>query len=209
MTKNRLSLAAFALALAAVPAFAEGEAAASSSGSKGIIGLVGGLVLAIITLFISLALAMKAVQVAMSMFDKLTPGVDEWEEMKKGNVAIGLLMAAVIYSVANVIGSGVSALTAALVNPKLELSYALSIVVGVVNLLIALWIATYVVGLTVKILDKMTKNIEEMAEIAKGNVAVSIMVTGVLISVSHIVAQGVEGISKVVNVDSIRSAIGI
>jgi uncharacterized membrane protein YjfL (UPF0719 family) len=199
-----------ALALAAT-AFAQDKAAETVAPheEKGILALVIGLVLAIVALFVSLGLAMKAVQVAINMFDKITKGVDEWAELKKGNVAIGILMAAVIYAIANVISSGVTALTSSLMNPSWSWAYIVSIVIGVVNLVIALWIGTYVVGLTIRILDKMTKNIEEMDEIAKGNVAVAILVAGVLIGVSTVVSQGVEGLSKVVNVQSVLGALGI
>lgn len=206
----RLAGAGLVLALSA-SAFAQD--AAKSAPEPGrmdkIIGLVVGFVLAVVALFISLGLAMKAVSIAFGMFDKLTKGVDEWAELKKGNVAIGLLMAAVIYAIGHVISSGVTALTTSLMNPALNLAYLLSIIVGIVNLLIALWVGTYVIGLTIKILDKMTENIEEMEEIAKGNVAVAILVTGVLLAVSNVVAQGVEGISKIVNVQSVASAFGL
>lgn len=212
---NRRSLARLAgvglvFALSA-SAFAQQAAPAAAEPGRldKIIALIVGFVLAVVALFVSLALAMKAVSIAFGMFDKITKGVDEWAELKKGNVAIGLLMAAVIYAIGHVISSGVTALTTSLMNPSLSIAYVLSIVVGIINLLIALWVGTYVIGLTIKILDKMTENIEEMEEIAKGNVAVAILVTGVLLAVSNVVAQGVEGISKIVNVESVGKALGI
>ena len=42
--------------------------------------------------------------VMLKVFDWLTP-VNEWEEMKKGNVAIAIVMASVIISAAIVIGN--------------------------------------------------------------------------------------------------------
>ena len=212
---NRRSLARLAgvglVFVLSASAFAQQAAPAAAEPGRmdRIIALIVGFALAVLALFISLALAMKAVSIAFGMFDKITKGVDEWAELKKGNVAIGLLMAAVIYAIGHVISSGVTALTTSLMNPSLSIAYVLSIVVGIINLLIALWVGTYVIGLTVKILDKMTENIEEMEEIAKGNVAVAVLVTGVLLAVSNVVAQGVEGISKIVNVESVGKALGI
>jgi uncharacterized membrane protein YjfL (UPF0719 family) len=46
--------------------------------------------------------------------DKLTKEVDEFEEIKKGNVAVALEMAGIIIAVAVVIQSGVLGITAAL-----------------------------------------------------------------------------------------------
>jgi uncharacterized membrane protein YjfL (UPF0719 family) len=45
----------------------------------------------------------------------LTKGVDEFEELKKGNVAIALMMAGVIVSTAIIIQSGVIGITSALI----------------------------------------------------------------------------------------------
>jgi uncharacterized membrane protein YjfL (UPF0719 family) len=204
------SLVAAAIALASAPAFA-GDATTDPNNDFGhrLVNLAIGLGLAIISLFISLWLAMKAVEMAINMFDKVTEGMDEWEELRKGNVAVGILMAAVIMAVGNIISSSVTGLSGALMHPKLEVAYALQVVVAVINLVIGLWIGTYVIGLAIKILDKMTKNIEEMKEIAKGNVAVAIMVAGVLISVSVVVGQGVESIGKIANVESVANVVGL
>lgn len=202
-------LAALAVALSAAPAFAGDSAARSEDFGRRLVDLAIGLGLAVIALFLSLWLAMKAVEMAISMFDKVTEGIDEWEELRKGNVAVGILMAAVILAVGNIISSSVTGLTGALMSPAFELAFVLKVVVAVVNLVIGLWIGTYVVGLAIRILDKMTKNIEEMKEIAKGNVAVAVMVAGVLISVSVVVGQGVEGISRIASVESVAGVVGI
>jgi uncharacterized membrane protein YjfL (UPF0719 family) len=41
----------------------------------------------------------------MFVWDKMTPRVDEWEELKKGNVAVAIVMAAVILTFGIVIAS--------------------------------------------------------------------------------------------------------
>jgi len=47
--------------------------------------------------------------------DRLTKGLDEFEELKKGNVAVALLMAGVIVATAVIIQSGVIGITSALI----------------------------------------------------------------------------------------------
>jgi uncharacterized membrane protein YjfL (UPF0719 family) len=202
-------LAALVVAVSTVPALAGDGSAPTEDFGRRLVDLAIGLGLAVIALFVSLWLAMKAVEMAISMFDKVTEGIDEWEELKKGNVAVGILMAAVILAVGNIISSSVTGLTGALMHPAFEVAFVLKVVVAVINLVIGLWIGTYVIGLAIRILDKMTKNIEEMKEIAKGNVAVAIMVAGVLISVSVVVGQGVEGISKIASVESVAGVVGL
>ncbi|MBS7650266.1 MAG: DUF350 domain-containing protein [Candidatus Bathyarchaeia archaeon] len=66
-----------------------------------------------IQLIIALALAMAMQYVALSVFGKLTKELDEWSELKKGNVAVGITMAAIVIAVAAVVVKGVETLIAA------------------------------------------------------------------------------------------------
>ncbi len=46
--------------------------------------------------------------VAIKIFDLATTKVDEWEEIRKGNMAVALVIASLILSVGYVIGSAIS-----------------------------------------------------------------------------------------------------
>ncbi len=69
------------------------------------------LILSIIQLILGIVLAIAAIYIALMILDKLTTGIDEFEELKKGNVAVALEMAGVIITVAIIIQSGVMGLT--------------------------------------------------------------------------------------------------
>ena len=71
--------------------------------------------LSIAQLVLGIALAVGAIYLALNILDKLTKGVDEFAELKKGNVAVALEMAGVIIAVAVIIQSGVLGITAALI----------------------------------------------------------------------------------------------
>lgn len=71
--------------------------------------------LSIFQLILGIALAVGAIYLALNILDKLTKGVDEFEELKKGNVAVALEMAGVIIAVAVIIQSGVLGITAAII----------------------------------------------------------------------------------------------
>ncbi|MDD1686601.1 DUF350 domain-containing protein [Methanoregula sp.] len=66
-------------------------------------------------LLAGIVLAVGAIYLALNILDKLTSGVEEFEELKKGNVAVALEMGGVIIAVAWIIQSGVIGITAALV----------------------------------------------------------------------------------------------
>ncbi|MCG3133880.1 MAG: hypothetical protein HMLKMBBP_01145 [Planctomycetes bacterium] len=214
MKTNRIAavMSTLTVACLSAPAWAQ-DAAKPVAEEPGFMqragGLVMGLVLAIVTIAISLALGMFAVRKAIEMFDKTTKGINEWDELKKGNVAVGLLLAAMIYAVGSVISGGVEGLTNSLMNPSLSLAFVIVVAVGFVNLLIALFIATAVISKAISILDFMTKDLDEMAEIGRGNVAVAILVTGVLLAVSKIVATGVTALSSVLTVEKVAKVFNI
>lgn len=73
------------------------------------------ILVALIQLVLGIILAVAAIYLALNILDKLTKGVEEFEELKKGNVAVALEMAGVIIAVAVIIQSGVIGITAAIV----------------------------------------------------------------------------------------------
>ncbi|HNQ30635.1 MAG TPA: DUF350 domain-containing protein [Methanolinea sp.] len=72
------------------------------------------IVVAFIQLILGILLAVGAIYLALSILDKLTKGVNEFEEIRKGNVAVALEMAGVIVATAVIIQSGVIGITTAL-----------------------------------------------------------------------------------------------
>jgi uncharacterized membrane protein YjfL (UPF0719 family) len=89
----------------------------NKAASVGLLSLDGLLAIgaAFIQLILGIVLAIVAIYVALNTLDKLTKRVDEFEEIKKGNVAVALEMAGVIIAVAVVIQSGVLGITAAII----------------------------------------------------------------------------------------------
>ncbi len=92
-----------------------GVAGVSSGISKALAGDPLALVVSVVQLILGIILAVAAIYLALNVLDKLTEGVEEFEELKKGNVAVALEMAGVIITTAIIIQSGVLGITAALV----------------------------------------------------------------------------------------------
>ncbi|WP_145281666.1 DUF350 domain-containing protein [Rosistilla oblonga] len=49
-----------------------------------------------------------AIIIAVRLFDLSTGSIDEWEELKKGNMAVAIVLSAVILAVGYVVGSAVA-----------------------------------------------------------------------------------------------------
>lgn len=72
------------------------------------------LLASIIQLVLGILLAVAIIYLALNIFDKLTKNIEEFEEIKKGNVAVAVELAGVIIAVALIIQSGVLGITSAL-----------------------------------------------------------------------------------------------
>ncbi|HEY9206375.1 MAG TPA: DUF350 domain-containing protein [Candidatus Methanoperedens sp.] len=83
--------------------------------SKALAGDYLALVVSFLQLILGMVLAVAAIYLALNVLDKLTKEVDEFEELKKGNVAVAMEMAGVIITVAIIIQSGVMGITAAII----------------------------------------------------------------------------------------------
>ena len=89
-----------------------GVAGVSTGISKALDGDTFAVVASVFQLILGIVLAIAAIYIALNILDKLTKGIDEFEELKKGNVAVALEMAGVIITVAIIIQSGVLGITA-------------------------------------------------------------------------------------------------
>jgi len=73
------------------------------------------ILVAIFQLILGVVLAIGSIYLALNILDKLTEGIDEFGELKKGNVAVALEMGGVIITVAIIIQSGITGLSATLI----------------------------------------------------------------------------------------------
>ncbi len=159
-------------------------------------------------LLIGLALAMVSVYLGLKMFDKLTDRTDELAELKKGNVAVAILLGAIIFSIANIVESGVSGLTHGVVPGLSTTEMFAALVIGLVNLAIGVVLAVFSIYIAIWLLDKITVGIDEFKELRKGNVAVAIMMAAVLFAVSFVIRGAVAGMATALSPQSVAAALG-
>lgn len=70
-----------------------------------------------------------------------------------------------------------------------------NVVIGIVQLIIAIILAVVSLYIGFAMIDKMTSNIDEEKEIAKGNAAVGIFVASIFVSIALVVQSGVAGVA--------------
>jgi uncharacterized membrane protein YjfL (UPF0719 family) len=133
------------------------------------------------------------------MMSKIIKNIDEEKELAKGNVAVGIIVASVFVAIALVVQSGVSGLSVGIGKAAsvglFSLDGILAIGAAFVQLILGIVLAIAAIYLALNILDKLTKGVDEFEEIKKGNIAVALMMGGVIIAVAVIIQSGVLGIT--------------
>lgn len=152
----------------------------------------------LLQLVLGIVFALVAVYMGIRVFDRFTKGVDEIQELKRGNVAVGILLASVVFAIATVVRTGVDGVTTAffgLPAGATVTDYALAVAAALVQLTIALVLATAAIRMALWVFDAITPTIDEEQEIRNGNVAVAIVLAGVIVSVASVIASGVSDLS--------------
>jgi uncharacterized membrane protein YjfL (UPF0719 family) len=156
-------------------------------------------VVGLIQLVISIIFAVLALYIAFAVLGKITKGINEEKELAKGNAAAGIIVASVFVAIALVVQSGVSGISVginkALSVGILSVDGLLAVGTAFIQLILGIVLAVAAIYLALNILDKLTKGVDEFEEIKKGNVAVALMMGGVIIAVAVIIQSGVIGIT--------------
>lgn len=167
------------------------------SSDNGIVGAGLALLLGLLQLIVGLSIAAFCINKGLALVSRMLDGIDIWGEVKKKNVAVALLAGAVVISYTNVIAGGIEAMTRGLqtvltgggFGPGLS-----ALLGGALNLIIAIAVASFAITVTFRVMDRLTKNIDEKAEFRAGNVAIGVVYAGILIGVSGLISAGVSGI---------------
>jgi len=142
--------------------------------------------LAFVRLVLAIVFAVVALYIASYVLGRLTKDLDEWAEIGKGNVAVAVYMAGIFISVATIVAPGVIGLFVTL--------DIVGIVVGFIQLILALALAVAAQYVGLSVLGKLTKGVKEWEELKRGNVAVGLMMAAVVIAIAAVVSQGVSSL---------------
>ena len=161
--------------------------------------LLTNVVVGLIQLIVSIVFAVLALYIGFAVLSKINKNMDEEKELAKGNAAVGIIVAAVFVAIALVVQSGVSGLSVGINKAVsvgiLSVDGLLAIGVAFIQLILGIVLAVGAIYLALNVLDKLTKGVDEFEEIKKGNVAVALMMGGVIIAVAVLIPSGEIGIT--------------
>ena len=153
--------------------------------------------LSLAQLVISIILGAVVAFLSFYLFQWFTRDLDEWEELRQGNPAVGIVLGAILVSVALVLRPALAVDTeawdaGAQVYVQVLLAEALQVAIGLI-------LAVLAMGLALLVFLALTRGIDEVKELKKGNLAVGGLLAGVVLGVGLMVSQAVSQVMTAVS----------
>ncbi|MCM2268457.1 MAG: DUF350 domain-containing protein [Elusimicrobiales bacterium] len=136
------------------------------------------------------------------VFIKANPDFNMEEEIKKGNVAVGTLVGAILFAASMILQKGLGAVVSMFrmhVSAPGEMTIGLSklAVIGAAHLGLAMMLAVFTISVTLRLFGRLVRShMHPGEELQKGNVAVGIVLAAVVLVAALYVGEGVSAISK-------------
>jgi uncharacterized membrane protein YjfL (UPF0719 family) len=124
-------------------------------------------------------------------------GTNALEDLQQGNTAAGIVHAASLLALGLLVQHAIQATSDAVdltlrtppLQPAMLARLALSAVLHVV---LSLGVGTAVLALGVMLFDKMTPGLDELAEVRRGNVALALVLSAILVVIALLTAPGLQ-----------------
>ena len=157
------------------------------------------LITGIVQIFLSLIIGIFFIYSASKIFQKLTSGINDTEELKNKNTAVGIINAAIVIALIIVVRTSVeTAITIfsnTLQNPDAEIiTFAKTALLMLGHIVLAGIIALGTIYIALKIFTRLTKEIDELNEIKENNIAVSIFLSAIIIAIALLLEPGLRTI---------------
>jgi len=161
------------------------------------------IVISICELGLTIVMAVLVVYVVYRALIRTNTDFDEDQEIIKGNLAVGILVAALMLAAANIMHQAFKpvadivhvTLTSPLVHAGRQWKLALY---SLGNLALAFVIVVFTLSFTLRLFGRLTRTKETRPglELQRGNVAVGVILSSVVLIVSLFVGKGISSLSK-------------
>ena len=154
------------------------------------------------TLFLSLILGIFILFTGFKIFSSLSKNINEEEELQKNNIAVAILSGSFIFSMGLMMKSAVNPLIQSIFRAIFYNDEGLPGMLGnlsmsLLQFIVSLFISIVSLWFGVRGFTWLTRNIDEFEEIKKNNIAVSILMAVVIITLALFLQNGVEKLLQV------------
>ncbi len=151
----------------------------------------------------ALAVLMSGFVISLTyrVFIKANPDFDMEAEIKKGNAAVGTLVASILFSASMILQNGMGAVVSMFrmhVSSPGENSIGLGklALLCAAHLGLSMLLAVITISVTLRLFGKLVRSLHAGQELQKGNLAVGIVLSSVVLVAALYVGEGVSAISK-------------
>jgi uncharacterized membrane protein YjfL (UPF0719 family) len=150
-----------------------------------------------------LAVAMSGVVIYVTyrVFIKANPDFDMEDQIKKGNIATGLLVGTILVCSSVFLQKGMESVVGMfrlyIIAPDTStLPFWQMLLLGIGHLALSLFMAVVTISATLRIFGRFTRRMQDGKELEKGNIAIGILLSSVVIVATLYVAEGVGSLHK-------------
>jgi uncharacterized membrane protein YjfL (UPF0719 family) len=134
-------------------------------------------------------------------FIRANPDFDMEEEITKGNVAVGLLVGTIVYSASQILMAGTDSSFQMIRMHMLVASEANASLLGLLgrmagHLALSMGLAVVTISLTLRMFGRLSRRMHAGKELQKGNLAVGILLSSVVLVSSIYIKDGVTSLMK-------------
>lgn len=148
------------------------------------------LLLTLAQVVIAVIMTVITAYLGVVIFNRVTRDLDEWAEIRRGNAAMGVVLASIILGIALVLRPALSVPPAGDVGMRLYPIYAL--LTQVAGLAVGLVLALAGIIIAVALFDLLTGQIDELAELQKGNMAAAALMAAVVLAVCLLMSGAIQ-----------------
>ncbi|HAM35913.1 MAG TPA: hypothetical protein DEB40_08240 [Elusimicrobia bacterium] len=141
------------------------------------------------------------IYVTYRIFIRANPDFNMEDEIKKGNIATGLLVGTILICASNFLQKGMSSVVSMFrlyitAPAQCPLPFYQMVLLGTAHLAFSMFLAVLTISITLRLFGRLTSHMQEGRELQKGNVAVGILLSSVVIVATLYVSEGVSSLSK-------------
>lgn len=135
------------------------------------------------------------------VFITANPDFNMEEEIKKGNVAVGTLVASILFAASMILQKGMGSVVSMFrmhISAPAESSMGLGklALLCAAHLGLSMLLAVITISVTLRLFGKLVRSLHAGTELQKGNLAVGIVLSSVVLVAALYVGEGVSAISK-------------
>lgn len=158
--------------------------------------IIVSLIALVLQVFLGVVLGIFSVYLALRFFDRMTGGIDEIKELKRGNVAIAIVLLSLIAAIGMMVSTGMTQVSKIFTAQYSLPLFLIAFIMTIVQIVIVIIIAVLAIYIAIRVLDTMTVGVDELKELKRGNIAVAILIAAVVYAVSLVISGSLQGFEQ-------------